>query len=154
MLVGLDRRAAHALGERVEVLAAAPRSSVRWQVKTSVGARRLVQPHHLDKAAAEDPVVERVVDARSVDGVAVAVDRHAPVAAVADEEDEAGHLRAAATSLLVLARRTPRASPSRVDARRGMRGLDQEPVAVLDVGELRRLRPACGAPHQPFCGSS
>ena len=90
--------------------------------------------------------VELVGERVEGDRLPVGVDVDAAVTAVAQQADE-GHTEADLLHhLLVRARAGER--QRRADQRRRVLGrLDQEAVAVLDVGELVD-EPGCGAPHQ------
>ena len=116
-----------------------------------LGPRRLVEADQLLDARADVADVELVGDRVPGDRVAVGVDHDPAVAAVADQADQRGGVVPAAHHLLVLAARPPR-HRARDQAGGRLRRLEQEAVAVAEVGELvreRRLRrapaPAPGA---------
>jgi hypothetical protein len=142
LTAGAERHRGQPLDPGVEVVAAPPGRHVRVQPEDLSRAGRLVDARQLSQAAAEVPPVELVVQRVPVQPLAGRAQGDPAVATVAQQQDQRGGAGAAAHQRLVLDPGPPRRGGGR-QAAGEVRPLEQEPEAVLEVGELvddRRLR--------------
>ena len=137
VLEGRERRVVDAPRVGVDRLLAAPHPvlALAMQRQDLLCARGVVHPRQRPQPVAEVREVHPVAERVGVDGVAGAVDGHAPVAAVAQHEDQRRGDRGAGHVLLVLAAGLPRDGHAG-DAGRGVSGLHEVAVAVGQIAVL------------------